>query len=82
MRRWGMGLLGALFAMPVLAAPASGIGGRSGTFLIDEYRGLLGSRYSHPGYRNKGKPARRRSRPNRLHVSRRVRRKHRRSKAA
>lgn len=51
--------------------------GRRGSVVIDEY-GYYGSR----PYRSKRKPTRRVPRSNRLHVSRRVRRKHRRSKAA
>ncbi|MBU7589235.1 MAG: hypothetical protein KAF42_08490 [Sphingopyxis terrae] len=53
--------------------------------IIDEYLPLFRSRNSipsHPGYRSRGKQARPRKRPNRRHISRRVRRSHRRSKAA
>lgn len=85
MRNLGLSLLSVLFAMPAMpampamaAAPAI----RTTGPFIDEYTRLFGSRRSHAGYRARGKPARRRSRPNRLHISRRVRRAHRRSKAA
>lgn len=79
MRNLGLSLLSVLFAMPAMAAaPAI----RTTGPFIDEYTHLFGSRHSHPGYRGRGKPARRRARPNRLHISRRVRRAHRRSKAA
>jgi hypothetical protein len=83
-----MSLLGALFGMPVLAAPSpqpheeppppvkKPTGRRASAVYVDEYVNRS------PGYRSRGKQARPRKRPNRLHISRRVRRAHRRSKAA
>lgn len=76
------GILGLAAASLGLVAAAPQTQGRSGTFFIDEYRGILGSRYPHPGYRSKGKQAKPRKRSNRRHISRRVRRAHRRAKAA
>lgn len=78
---WGLSLASALFAAPAMAAP-SATQARSGSFFIDEWPHILGSRHSHPGYRSRGKQARPRKRSNRRHISRRVRRAHRRSKAA
>jgi hypothetical protein len=80
---WGMSLF-SLLASPAMAAAPAGpaIQGRSGTFFVDELPWRRGSRHPHPGYRSRGKQARPRKRSNRLHISRRVRRAHRRSKAA
>jgi hypothetical protein len=81
MGHWGLSLASALFAAPAMAA-APAIQGRSGSFFVDEWPLILGSHHSHPGYRSRGKQARPRKRSNRRHISPRVRRAHRRSKAA
>jgi hypothetical protein len=77
-----MSFLGLAAASLGLVSPLAQVAGRSGTFFLDEYRGLLGSRHPHPGYRSKRKAARRVPKSNRMTISRRVRRKYRRSKAA
>ncbi|MGB3317477.1 MAG: hypothetical protein WBA75_00430 [Sphingopyxis granuli] len=64
---------------PILLAPSPAIAARPGRKSEDP---AYSYGHSHPGYRSKGKQARPRKRPNRLHISRRVRRAHRRSKAA
>lgn len=75
----GLGLISSIGAALGMAAPPRPMP------IIDEYLHLFRSRNSipsHPGYRSRGKQARPRKRPNRRHISRRVRRSHRRSKAA
>ena len=87
MGRYGIGLLAALFGSPtVLAAPSRVVSAAAPAIApIADVRSevpVYSYGHSHPGYRSRGKQARPRKRPNRLHISRRVRRSHRRSKAA
>lgn len=82
--RWG--LLAAMMAAPAIgmarAAPAAIAEASEPAPEIKVRRGIPTAYASHPGYRSKGKQAKPRKRPNRRHISRRVRRAHRRSKAA
>lgn len=82
---FGLSLLSALFAMPAVTAapvtisapmPAIKPKGRRASVFLDEYVDR------NPGYRSRGKQAKPRKRSNRRHISRRVRRAHRRAKAA
>lgn len=87
MGRYGFGLLAALFGSPtLLAAPLAVTSAASPAIAAKPGRKsevpAYYSGHSHPGYRSKGKQARPRKRSNRLHISRRVRRAHRPSKAA
>lgn len=70
--------------MPVLARPAAEQGQTEPgpTEPVRERRSIVAAPASHPGYRSKRKPARRVPKANRLPISRRTRRKYRRSKAA
>ncbi len=86
--RGGFALIASMVASMALAAPvgpemratleaASPTASRPAKRRVQRYTAA-----SSPRYRSKAKAARRVLKPNRLHVSRRVRRKHRRSKAA
>lgn len=84
-RMLGLSFLSALFAMPAMAAapmsltstmPANKSERRRASIFVDEYVDR------NPGYRARGKQAKPRKRSNRLRISRRVRRAHRRSRAA
>ena len=87
MGRYGIGLLAAQFGSPtILAAPSRVVSAAEPAIApiadIKSEVPTYSYGHSHPGYRSRGKQARPRKRPNRRHISRRVRRSHRRSKAA
>jgi hypothetical protein len=82
-----MGFLAALFGSPaIMIAPAAIPLAVAPAIATKPGRKLKAPAsfygHSHPGYRSRGKQARPRKRSNRRHISRRVRRAHRRSKAA
>jgi hypothetical protein len=86
MRKSILGLAMAAMCAPALgmarAAPAAIAEASVAVPDVKVRRGIPTAYSSHPGYRSKGKQAKPRKRPNRRHISRRVRRAHRRAKAA